>query len=304
MDILAVTNQILMMLLIMGVGLLLRKAGVITAQVIHGISGIVLKVAMPSLVLMMVQKDGGQALKGEFMRIALICFLWMSAGLVIVFFLFKNKMAADRGAAFAGLSALPNVGYMGLPIIQAVYGDLGAVYLAAAVVGLNCTIYLTLEILMTGRLPKLSSLAGNIGLILSLLALVSFMMDLRLPMPFSALVSQLGGLTTPLSMLLAGARLMDFRLPALKDKELWLAIFVRLLALPMAGFALFRLLDFEGLPLGVITLACAMPGAVATQMYAEREKKDALFAATGVSLGTILCLASIPLVLLITGLGK
>ena len=39
MDILAVTNQILMMLLIMGVGLLLRKAGVITAQVIHGISG-------------------------------------------------------------------------------------------------------------------------------------------------------------------------------------------------------------------------------------------------------------------------
>ena len=54
----------------------------------------------------------------------------------------------------------------------------------------------------------------------------------------------------------------------------------------------------------MITLACAMPGAVATQMYAEREKKDALFAATGVSLGTILCLASIPLVLLITGLGS
>lgn len=74
MDIVAVTNQILMMLLIMGVGLLLRKAGVITAQVIHGISGIVLKVAMPSLVLMMVQKDGGQALKGEFMRIALVGF--------------------------------------------------------------------------------------------------------------------------------------------------------------------------------------------------------------------------------------
>lgn len=303
MDIVAVMNQILMMLLIMGVGLLLRKAGVITAQVIHGISGIVLKVAMPSLVLMMVQKDGGQALKGEFMRIALIGFLWMSAGLVIVYFLFRKKMADERGAAFAGLSALPNVGYMGLPIVQAVYGDLGAVYLAAAVVALNCTIYLTLETLMTGRLPKLSSIIKNIGLILSVLALVSFMLDIRLPMPFSAMTAQLGSLTTPLSMLVAGARLMDFRLLALKDKELWLAVFVRLIALPLAGFVLFRLMGFEGVPLGVITLACAMPGAVSTQMYAEREKKDALFAATGVSLSTILCLVSIPLVLFITGLG-
>lgn len=303
MDIVAVMNQILMMLLIMGVGLLLRKAGVITAQVIHGISGIVLKVAMPSLVLMMVQKDGGQALKGEFMRIALVGFLWMSAGLVIVYFLFRKKMADERGAAFAGLSALPNVGYMGLPIVQAVYGDLGAVYLAAAVVALNCTIYLTLETLMTGRLPKLSSIIKNIGLILSVLALVSFMLDIRLPMPFSAMTAQLGSLTTPLSMLVAGARLMDFRLLALKDKELWLAVFVRLIALPLAGFVLFRLMGFEGVPLGVITLACAMPGAVSTQMYAEREKKDALFAATGVSLSTILCLVSIPLVLFITGLG-
>lgn len=303
MDIVAVMNQILMMLLIMGVGLLLRKAGVITAQVIHGISGIVLKVAMPSLVLMMVQKDGGQALKGEFMRIALVGFFWMSAGLVIVYFLFRKKMANERGAAFAGLSALPNVGYMGLPIVQAAYGDLGAVYLAAAVVALNCTIYLTLETLMTGRLPKLSSIIKNIGLILSVLALVSFMLDIRLPMPFSAMTAQLGSLTTPLSMLVAGARLMDFRLPALKDKELWLAVFVRLIALPLAGFVLFRLMGFEGVPLGVITLACAMPGAVSTQMYAEREKKDALFAATGVSLSTILCLVSIPLVLFITGLG-
>lgn len=302
MDITAVINQILMMLLIMGVGLLLRKAGVMTAQVIHGISGIVLKVAMPCLVLMMVQKDGGQALKGEFMRIALVGLLWLSAGLVIVFFLFRKKMPEQRGAVFAGLCALPNVGYMGLPIVQAVYGDLGAVYLAAAVVALNCSIYLTLETLMTGKLPRLSSLAKNIGLILSVLALVSFMMGIRLPMPLSAMAAQLGSMTTPLSMLVAGARLMDFRLPALKDGSLWLAIIIRLLVLPLAGFALFRLLGFEGVPLGVITLACAMPGAVATQMYSEREKKDALFAATGVSLSTILCLATIPLVLFITGL--
>lgn len=302
MDIAAVVNQILMMLLIMGAGLLLRRAGVLTAEVIKGISGIVLKVAMPCLVLMMVQRDGGQDLRADFLRIALASLLWMSAGLLIVYVVFRKKLPKQRAAVFAGLCALPNVGYMGMPIVSAVYGDLGVVYLAAAVVGLNCTIYLTLEIMMTGRLPRPSALARNIGLILSLLALATFMLGIRIPMPLSAMVSQLGGLTTPLSMLVAGARLMDFRLGALKDRVLWGAIGLRLLVLPLAGFALFRILGFEGVPLGVLTLACAMPGAVATQMYAEREQKDALFAATGVSLGTILCLGSIPFVLLVTGL--
>ncbi len=302
MDIAAVVNQILMMLLIMGLGLILRKSGVMSAEVIRGISGIVLKVAMPCLVLMMVQKDGGEDLRGDFLRIALASLLWLSAGLLAVFYLVNKRMPERRASVFAGISALPNVGYMGMPIISAVYGDLGVVYLAAAVVGLNCTIYLTLEILMTGKLPGLSALSKNVGLILSLLALLVFMTGFRIPMPLSAMVAQLGGMTTPLSMLVAGARLMDFRRSAMKDPVLWWAIGIRLLALPLAGFALFRLLGFEGVPLGVITLACAMPGAVATQMYAEREKKDALFAATGVSLSTILCLASIPLVLLITGL--
>lgn len=185
MDIAAVVNQILMMLLIMGAGLLLRRAGVLTAEVIKGISGIVLKVAMPCLVLMMVQRDGGQDLRADFLRIALASLLWMSAGLLIVYVVFRKKLPKQRAAVFAGLCALPNVGYMGMPIVSAVYGDLGVVYLAAAVVGFNCTIYLTLEIMMTGRLPRPSALARNIGLILSLLALATFMLGIRIPMPLS-----------------------------------------------------------------------------------------------------------------------
>ena len=40
------------------------------------------------------------------------------------------------------LAAMPNAGYIGLPIVEAVYGDAATVYLAAYIVGFNiCLLY-------------------------------------------------------------------------------------------------------------------------------------------------------------------
>ncbi len=303
MDILAVTNQILMMLIIMGIGLLLRRSGVLSTPVIQGLSGIVLKAAMPAMLLMMVQQEVEADIRGEFLRIMLTAFVWYCLALGLIFWLARKKMPEDRAPVFAGLSAMPNVGFMGLPIIQTVYGERGALYLAAVIVAFNLCMYLLVELMMTGKPPRPSVLARNIGLLISLFAVFSVLFDLRLPEPLPAVCKQLGSVTIPLSLLSAGARLTDFRPAALKQGSLWLATFLRLLALPLLGNALFRLLGFGGMPLGVMTIACAMPGAASTQMYAEREGKDALFAATGISLGMLLCLGSIPLVLMLTGIG-
>ncbi len=303
MDIIAVVNQILMMLIIMGIGLLLRKIGIMGPDVIRGISGIVLKAAMPALLLMMVQKDVGADYRGDFLRIVIVSFIWFSAELLAVYHAVKKKLPAEQAPVFASLSAMPNVGYMGLPIVQAVYGNVGALYLGAVVAAFNVCAYLFLEMLMTGKPPKPSFFFKNIGLVLAVLGIVMLMLNIKLPMPFSAVVTQLGALTTPLSMLVAGARLLDFKPSALRDNKLWVSLAVRLLISPVVAFAAFRLLGFEGIALGVLTIACAMPGAVVSLMYAEREKKDALFAATGISVGTLLCLVTIPLVLLLTGLG-
>ena len=302
MDISAVVNQIIMMLLIMGIGLILRKAKILNKAAMKGISSIVLKVAMPALLFMLLQKDKDSADRIDFLVMAILVFLVLSGMMLFIFLTAKKRLPPDKKAVFAALCALPNAGFMGLPIIHAIYGDRGAVYLAAVVVGMNLSIYLTLEYLITGKPPKPSLMAGNAGLIFTLLALMLYMLRLRLPMPLSAMASQLGSLTTPLSMLLAGARLMDFRLSALKDLSLWFAVMVKLLVMPLLSFVLFGALGFAGMKLGVLTLSFAMASAAASQMYAEREGKSALFAATGVSLCTILCLLSIPMIILLTGL--
>ena len=302
MDILAAVNQIVMMLLIMVVGFWLRKIKVLNTEVTKGISNLVIKVAMPALVFVLIQKDSGIDDRLSFLWVVLLVIVWISLLTLIVFWGSKKMLPPQDQAVFASLSVMPNSGFMGLPIIAAIYGDQGAFYLAAIVMGLTFTMYLTLEFIMTGKHPKPRVLLGNIGLMLTLAALLMYMLRLRLPVPLSAMVTHLGALTTPLTMLIAGARLTDFRMSALKDFSLWFALAFKLLIFPVLSFVLFRALGFEGVQLGVITLAFAMASAASTQMYAEREGKNALLAATGVSLSTILCIVTIPLVMLITGL--
>ena len=301
MDVVAVIYQILMMLMIAAVGFWLRKKDVLTVPVIKGISFIVLKVAMPAMILMLTQRNVAADLRGNFLKIALSSLLLISTSGLGVYWLVKRSMSAHRAPVYAALAAMPNSGYMGLPVIQALYGDIGALYLAAFLIGFNLTIYTMLERIMGGKGTKITQVFVNIGVVASLTGLDFYLFSIRLPAPIVSFLTQLGGLTTPLSMLLAGARMAEFRFDALKDRTLWSAIGLRLLAFPLLSWLLFSALGFTGVELGVMTLASAMPCAVAGQMYAERFDKDAVFAATGVSISTVLCLISIPLIAWITG---
>ncbi|NLA53618.1 MAG: hypothetical protein GX858_04590 [Clostridiales bacterium] len=302
MDILAAVNQIVMMLLIMAVGFWLRKIAVLDAHMIKGISNLVIKVAMPALVFVLIQKESGTDGRMAFLGTVILVIVWISLTTLIVFWGAKKMLPPENQAVFAALSVMSNSGFMGLPIIAAIYGDQGAFYLSAVVVGFNVTVYLTLEYIMTGKHPRPKVLLGNVGLMMTFLALLTYVFRVRLPLPLSAMATHLGALTTPLTMLIAGARLTDFKLSALKDASLWLAMAFKLLIIPIVSFALFRALGFEGVQLGVITMAFAMASAASTQMFAEREGKNTLLAATGISVSTILCLVTIPLVMLITGI--
>lgn len=301
MNIMGIVNQILMMLMIVAVGLILRKRSILTVPVIKGLSFIVLKIAMPALVLMITQREIAGDLRSNFGKMALFSLLMLSTSAVIIYLLAKNKMSQHKAPVFSALAAMPNAGFMGLPVVQVAYGDVGALYLAAFLIGFNLTIFTVLEYIMGGKALGIRQVLLNVGIIASILALLFYLFSVRLPAPIVSFLTQLGGLTTPLSMLLAGARMAEFRFDALKDGTLWSAIGLRLLAFPLLSWLLFSALGFTGVELGVMTLASAMPCAVAGQMYAERFDKDAVFAATGVSISTVLCLISIPLIAWITG---
>lgn len=303
MDVVAVLLQILMLMMIMAVGAYLRKRKVMTDSVIKGINQIILQIALPAQIILTTQKEYTQDLLPGFFRTMLLAILLMVAFSFAFYALSGNKLTEKRRVVFAALSALPNAAYVGVPLVQAAYGDGGIIYLSAYIIAFNLVLWTLYQVLYAGRKGLDMKLLFNNGVIACIIGTLFFAARVKLPQPFFGFITQLGGLTTPLSLLLLGARLSQgLQRDKLRDKALWTALIMRLIIFPLGAYFILRLIGISGIELKVLVIVSALPSAVAAQMFAEKYDKDYILASQGVTLSLILCVVTIPLLMLLLGL--
>lgn len=301
MNILPVVNQIAMLFLIMGVGLLLRKIGVFKDAVIKGMNALLINVTWPALMIVTTQKEYTSETLHNFLFVLAVSIVIMSVGSSVCYFLFRrrNKSFAP---VMALLCAMPNAGFFGIPIIEAMFGDIGLLYLSAYVVGFNITAWTLGVSIYTGfNLKSLKNLL-NPGLICAAIGIGLFLLAYRLPTPVYSALSQLAAINTPLSMLILGARMDTLRPRMLIDSRLWIIVLVKLIAMPVLVLFALRLMGVSGMPLVLLTVSTAMPSAAAVQMMTERFGGDTAFSAKATSVSTLCSIATLPLILWIIGL--
>ncbi len=299
----AVLLQILMLLMIMAVGIYLRKRKVMTDPVIKGINQIILQIALPAQIILTTQKEYAPGLLPGFFRAMLLAVLLMVMFSIAFYALSGSRLSDRRRVVFAALSALPNAAYVGVPLVQAAYGDGGIIYLSAYIIAFNLVLWTLYQVLYAGRKGMDMKLLFNNGVIACIMGTLFFAARVKLPQPFLGFVTQLGGLTTPLSLLLLGARLSQgLQRDKLRDKALWTALAMRLILYPLGAYLILRLIGIGGMELKVLVIVSALPSAVAAQMFAEKYDKDYILASQGVTLSLILCVITIPLLMLLLGL--
>lgn len=294
-----VLPQLFMLFVIAGFGVLLRKRGVMTDPVVRGVSDIVTMVANPLLLITVTQHAYDSATLAGFLHI-----FWMGAlvmGLTLVLVYAACRRQDDRmRPILALLASMPNAGFMGLPIIRAVFGDLGALYLAAYVVAFSL-IFFTVGIALVDRREFALRKLVNPTVVAAIVGTALFLARVTLPELITAPMSALGSLTTPLAMLLLGARMAGLRPRALADPRNALVALVKLIAMPMMSLLLARAFSLGPEVTGTLVLLSAMPSAVMVQLAAEQYGRDALFAARQVSLTSVLSIATIPLIASLLG---
>ncbi len=298
-NIVAVIEQIIMLLCITTVGFYMRRKGVMTDPVIKGVNTLLLRVAWPCMILMTTQKECTSETVANFLTILVITLVVLGIASVAAFLITRKAASNAPSAVFTILAVLPNAGFVGLPIIKAVYGDLGVFYLSAFLVGFNIVVWTICVFFFTGISVRSLKEALNPGFIAAILGTALFLLRIALPTPLAATVTQLGSLTTPLSMLLLGARLSQISPKVFRSKLLWCAYALKLLVMPMVTFGIMHLLKVEPLLIGVTVISMAMPSPAVAQLFAEKYGDDVELATTGVSISTLLCIVTIPLIMLI-----
>ncbi|MBQ6327282.1 MAG: AEC family transporter, partial [Clostridia bacterium] len=121
---------------------------------------------------------------------------------------------------------------------------------------------------------------------------------LHFPAPVQTVVSGIGAMITPLSLIIIGVMLSESALmTVLRQGRSYLIAALRNLVIPLAGMLILRLLPLDADARLCVLVYLACPCATLTSIYAIRYDKAPEFCAHTVILSTLLFAATLPIII-------
>lgn len=300
-------ETIIPVLALIVMGWWMKRRGEMGGELVAGMSHIVYRYALPTLLFVSVIKSDVSPLA----EWRLIGAGWLAV-LVLYFgasWLARAMPAADRGVFVQGVFR-GNLGIIGLAFIGGVYGDSSNTFAAAAI--FTGALTLLMNILAVIALsqddnraiwPLVQRVLKN-PLVLALIAAIA-VKSIALPLPNTVLnfAAYLKNLTLPLALLTTGAS-FDLRgIFGAGQMAIWASI-GRLVASPLVFVAAGMLFGLHGTALGLLYLMGATPAAAASYIMAKAMGGNATAAANIIAITTACSLLLVaPVIALFPWLG-
>ncbi len=292
---LVVGGSVLTLFLLMSVGFLFGRMGLLSGETLSQVSRVLLYVVTPCIMLTSFEVERTPQTQGQ-----LLTALTAMVGVYILYMALSLILFPRAGEAHKGIlrfaAVYGNAGFMGLPLIQSALGDEAMI---AAVVGLAVfnTVTWTQGRALIGGPSELSlkKLALNPGILGFVGGLLLFFTGWRLPGPVDAAVGYLGSMNTPLAMVVIGGQMAQADLrKVFSTRKLYLTSAVKLLGLPLLTAVVLLPFRVDPMVFTATVILAGCPTAGATSLFAQSMGKDAALAAQQITLSTLLCLATLP----------
>lgn len=302
-------RQMVILFLLMAAGYCLKKTGIIDKSGEKTLSGVVVNIANPALVLSSAINPAS-TIKGSELGITAALAFGTYALLLALAYVFPRLIRADRHdrGAFAVMMVFSNIGFMGFPLLSSMYGEESLLYATPFMIIYNVLIY-TYAVAMvdSGHTWDLRYTLGkifNVGVIACILTLILYFTHIRIPVFIETTVDHLSSLTAPLSMMVIGASMTDMNMgKLLTDVRLLIFSGFKLLLIPFIGGFAIKKLGLSPELAGVCLIMIATPvGSMTAMIAGQYDSPSYPLVAKGVALTTVLSVATLPLVFLITGI--
>ena len=296
---LTIGEQIFIVFLLMAVGYIGGKTGLITNALADGMSLLVMNIAIPASIIMAFQREFESRLVHEFLLSIILALLGYVLFLTVAFLTIRDKDRKRRNTLIF-TAVFANCAMVALPLQSSLFGADG-VFCGAVAVAMFDLIFWPLGTLMMtpGEKPKKGELLKkcivNPCVIANLVALALFFGRITIPSVPAQALDKLGGLCLPLCMLVLGQKLTRRPLAELfTDRGSLLAAAERLVLFPLLIIAVMKLLHIGGTAAMSALIAMASPSAASVVMIAVAYKQDSELAASSVALSTVLSLLTMP----------
>ncbi|MCR4923065.1 MAG: AEC family transporter [Lachnospiraceae bacterium] len=306
-------KQMSVLFIIMIVGYICRKKDMFNDSAIKSISSLVVNVANP-LLIVDAAIDAKKTLTGGdlaftfFIAVAMNVFLLLVSRLVPLILRTKK----EEEGLWRVITVFSNTGFMGFPLISAVYGPEALLHAAIFQLPFALLVYTWGISIIRGKKEKDPGESGlhkvtdtlkklfNAGIVACIVSVVIYLMDLTPPEVLRSSIDYIANITPPLSMMVIGDSLAKTEIKSLvTDKKLLLFSFLKLIIIPVLWMLILSPLSLDANLKGTCMIMIATPVATMPVMLAKQYDADVSIPSRGVALTTILSVVTIPIISLI-----
>jgi predicted permease len=306
MNMTAVITRLTELFLILALGYAGNKTKILNAGSNRLLTALILNITMPCTILGSVMNGDVTATGFDALRFILFTLVYFALSFLIVWplprlFRKKNDPRRSDDGILRFLVLFGNVGFMGYPVIQSIYGSGALFYVTLFNIPFNLLLFSVGIILSSGKREKLNlKLFLTPTLFATLAAIAVYAFRLNVPAIIVGSVSLLGNVTTPGAMLVIGSTLAEIPMrEVFTDLRVYPVAFIKLAVVPVITWLALRFFITDAHTLGVLVVEAAMPAATAATMLSLRYGGNDKLASKGVFITTLLSVITIPLLLYI-----
>lgn len=288
--------------ILLAIGYILSKKGYFDKHTQTQLTNIILIIILPCSIIKSFQMDINYELIISTGTILLISFGIQFLYSILNKFLYINT-SEDKKVCCQYATMVSNAGFMGMPIAQSVFGDIGLLYASIFLIPQRIFMW------SSGLSLFAKNQKGNIvkqvmthpciiAIYIGVFLMILRKMNVFLPQSLNDTISVISQCNTALSMVVIGGILADVDYKDIFDTVSLKYSLYRLIIIPMIIFAILTLLNIAKLPKNLCALLSAMPAASTTVMLAQKYEGNALFASKLVFVSTLLSLLTLPLIIL------
>lgn len=308
-------NQTLILFFLLMIGFTIRRLNIVDRHLNNNLTNLIIYVTLPALIINSMDYDFSLERLNQ-LGIVLVSAVGIFLIMIAISWGTSSVLAQESSekAIYRFILIFANVGFMGYPVVEVIFGQQG-VFLAAIYNLVFNIVLWTLGVLIMcnsqqneSRVKLEWSQLINPGIISIGIGFVIFLLSLELPAPISHTFEMLGETTTPLAMIVVGNVLAQVTIKDIfSNLKLWIVTAIRLILLPLIALAMLKGLTFllpafelSSTLLGVIIVLTGMPAAANTAIFAQEFGGDEALASEGVFLTTLLSVLTIPVIVYIT----
>ena len=300
---LIVFNQMVSLFLLMLTGYLANRSGVIDKTFESKVSRFIVNISLPATILNAVT-GSDMAHDQEMLPIFVAAVSIFLVAHVICHFIQKTIRWNPTYELMLNYS---NLGFMGIPIILALYPEQGGIYIAVFTVidqlvlwtiGLDLTSPPDSQtsVSLSKRLIKMvnpATIAITTGVFLVLTGI-------KLPAAVVNALAKTGSAASPLAMIYLGGVFCYIKIRNyLKCREIYATVLIKMVLLPIAFYTIMHYIPSIDRSIAVtLSVLCALPSMASIAMIAETQHSDGDYAAGMIFITTLFSIVTLPLVCL------